>query len=300
MSAPNVGAPSSGTPEGGVPDHGASGLPTVRPGWSAPAHVRVLCTTRAGGVSAAPYDSLNLGLHVGDDEADVRANRLLLVERLALPSAPFWLAQVHGTRVVRVGATGSDADASEGGGEGDGEDGDVVRGPVGEADGAWTDAPGRVVAVMTADCLPVVVTDAAGSRVAVAHAGWRGLAGGVLRSALAPFPEESELHAWLGPAIGPHAFEVGAEVREAFVGRDAAHEAAFVPRDAPGKYLADLYALARRELERDRPAGTVHVSGGDRCTLTEAACFHSHRRDGARSGRMGTLAWLTTGPLSRT
>lgn len=251
---------------------GASALPVLRPDWSAPSHVVALCTTRAGGVSAAPYDALNLGLHVGDDANDVRENRARLVARLGLPSAPFWLAQVHGTRVVRVDAAGPERD--------------------GEADGAWTDVAGRVVAVLTADCLPVVVTDAAGTRVAVAHAGWRGLAGGVLDAALAPFSAGAELHVWLGPAIGPRAFEVGADVREAFIERDPAHEAAFVPRDTPGKYSADLYALARRELERGRPTGAVHVSGGDRCTVTEAERFHSHRRDGARSGRMATLAWL--------
>ena len=253
-------------------DAGASGLPVLRPDWSAPAHVAALCTTRAGGVSAPPYDSLNLGLHVGDDEDDVRENRARLADRLGLPSAPHWLVQVHGTRVVRIGATGPDEE--------------------GEADGAWTDVPDRVVGVLTADCLPVVVTDTAGTRVAVAHAGWRGLAGGVLDAALAPFEARSELHVWLGPAIGPQAFEVGAEVRADFVGRDAAHATAFVPLDAPGKYLADLYALARRELERSRPVGSIHVSGGDRCTLHERERFHSHRRDGVRSGRMATLAWL--------
>ena len=127
---------------------------------------------------------------------------------------------------------------------------------------------------------------------AVVHAGWRGLAGGVLDAALAPFPRGAELHVWLGPAIGPRAFEVGAEVREAFVARHAAHEAAFVPTGAPGKFMADLYALARGELRRGREHGAVRLSGGDRCTVSEPALFHSHRRDGARSGRLATLAWL--------
>jgi len=277
----------------------ASATAAVRPDWRAPAHVVAFCTTRAGGVSEPPYDSLNLGLHVGDDPVRVRENRQRLVDALALPSTPAWLAQVHGTRVVRIGTPGrraaGGAVSGEAGGAGASGASESARDGAIEADGAWSDEPSRVIGVLTADCLPVVVTDAAGSRVAVAHAGWRGLAGGVLAEALVPFAADGELHAWLGPAIGSRAFEVGDDVRDAFVRRDPAHEAAFVARERPGKYLADIYALARHELVRSRPDGAVHVAGGDRCTVTEATRFHSHRRDGARSGRMATLAWLAVG-----
>ena len=278
-------------------DSGAA-PPVVRPDWAAPAHVRAFCTTRAGGVSAPPYDTLNVGLHVGDDADAVAENRRRVAAALGLPAAPLWLVQVHGAVVVRAGAPATDAPSGTGAASGTdgtgGADGagEATDGAAPEADGAWTDAPGRVLAVMTADCLPVVATDATGSRVAVAHAGWRGLAGGVLEAALAPFDAATPLHVWLGPAIGPRAFEVGAEVREAFVRRDAAHEAAFAPGARAGKYLADLYALARGEIARARPDGDVRTSGGERCTLTERAAFHSHRRDGARSGRMATYAWL--------
>lgn len=300
MSAEEVPTPVP-APAGGEVD--VTPLPVVRPDWEAPSHVRALCTTRTGGVSAAPYDTLNLGLHVGDETACVHENRRRLVERLALPSTPVWLVQVHGDRVVRIdgspdrGGSGMSENPlsadDEPSGSLESPEPRGASGPIGlEADGAWTERRGVVLAVLTADCLPVVVTDAAGTRVAVAHAGWRGLAGGVLEAALAPFPSEAELHVWLGPAIGPRAFEVGAEVRETFVVRDAVHEAAFVPAGAPGKFLADLYALARGELRRGDRSGAVHVTGGDRCTVRESACFHSHRRDGARSGRMATLAWL--------
>ncbi len=241
----------------------------ITPVWAAPSRVRVLQTTRVGGASASPYDSLNLGLHVGDDPEAVARNRTLLSR--ALPDAPCWLRQVHGTHIVEAGD---------------------ARDAPHEADGAATCTPERVVGVMTADCLPVVVANAAGTRVCVVHAGWRGLAEGIVRAAIEGFGTDDALHAWLGPAIGPDAFEVGAEVREAFVRRDENHAPAFRSAGADGKYLADLYLLARTEIARtDRPA-PVHVTGGDRCTFTEADTFYSHRRDGPRTGRMGTFAWL--------
>ena len=242
------------------------------PADALPAGVRVVQTGRAGGASAPPYEALNLGLHVGDDPGAVRANRATL--RRALPGDPTWLRQVHGTRIV-------DADAPPPPGES----------PI-EADGATTSVPGRVVAVLTADCLPVVVANAAGTRVTVVHAGWRGLAAGIVADAVAGFAPDAPLHVWLGPAIGPDAFEVGAEVREAFVRRDARHADAFRAGADAGKHLADLYALARREAEavgRDAP---VTIAGGDRCTFSEPDAFFSHRRDGPRTGRMATLAWL--------
>ncbi len=237
----------------------------VVPDWQAPPHVRVFCTTRAGGVSSPPYDSMNLGLHVNDAIDDVRENRRLLVEQNALPAEPLWLRQIHGTRVAP-----SNTDDHE-------------------ADGAFTDRANDVLAVMTADCLPVVLTDAEGSRIAVAHAGWRGLADGVLESAVATFTDRDELFAWLGPAIGPQAFEVGSEVREQFLDRRADLGNAFKPGISSGKYLADIYELARIELHA---LGHVTCSGGSWCTYSDAQRFHSYRRDGARSGRMATVAWL--------
>ena len=235
-----------------------------------PAGVRLLQTTRHGGASEPPYDSLNLGPHVGDDPERVRANRASL--RAALPAEPLWLRQVHGTRIA-------DADAPSTGS------------PI-EADGATTSVPGRVVAVLTADCLPVVLANASATRVTVVHAGWRGLAAGIVRAAVGGFGADEPLHAWLGPAIGPDAFEVGAEVREAFVRRDARHADAFRPGAGEDKHLADLYALARREVRGVDRGAPVTVTGGDRCTFAEPDAFFSHRRDGPRTGRMATLAWL--------
>jgi YfiH family protein len=242
--------------------------------WPAPAEIRALVTTRCTGFSSAPWDSLNLAAHVGDAPAAVAANRRLLVEALRLPSEPQWLEQVHGDAVVEAAADG------------------VVR----TGDGAYTDCPGVVCAVLTADCLPVVLGSADGAEVAVAHCGWRGLAAGVLRNAVRRFrAPPTTLLAWLGPAIGQQAFEVGGEVREAFLtgARTAAQrlavEAAFVPSAAgPGKYHADLYALARAELAA---LGVGTVYGGGFCCYRDTKRFFSYRRDGV-TGRMATLAWI--------
>jgi hypothetical protein len=241
------------------------------PDWrEAPANLRVISTRRAGGVSRGPYASLNLAAHVGDDPAAVEANRAILRNGASLPAEPLWLEQVHGTVVVEhLGER-------------------PVEPP--RADATIAFETGRVCAVMTADCLPVVFGDRAGTRVGVAHAGWRGLAGGVLEAtivALRCLP--SELIAWLGPAIGQGAFEVGEEVRDAFVDKDPAHVASFVP-NAAGRFQADLYGLARTTLAR---AGVRSVSGGGHCTSAEAEDYFSFRRDGGRTGRMATLAWLT-------
>ena len=239
----------------------------IQPEWKAPAHVKVVSTTRSGGVSHAPYDSMNLGLHVGDDAQAVQENRRRLVERHGMPGQPVWLRQVHGVSMLAAD--------------------DPVDDPC--ADGAWTGKHGNPVVVVTADCLPVVLTDSEGTRVAAVHAGWRGLSAGVLEQAVGVFTKGEPLHAWLGPAIGPAAFEVGEDVRAAFVQRRADFATAFVERNDAGKYLADLYALARTELSS---LASVEISGGTRCTYTEVDLFHSHRRDGAASGRMGTFAWL--------
>lgn len=236
----------------------------IVPDWDVPARVRAVSTTRKGGVSRGPWRSLNLADHVGDDPSDVAQNRHRLAAELSLPSEPAWLKQVHGCTVVRPGAADCEADA------------------------CITGETGRVCVVMTADCLPVLFTDRHGSRVAVAHAGWRGLAAGVVENALGGFDcEPADVRVWLGPAIGPEAFEVGDEVRQAFVDRDAASAAAFRPVSS-GHWLADLYALARRRLAC---RGVDAVWGGGLCTYNDADRFYSFRRDGV-TGRMASLIWL--------
>lgn len=237
----------------------------LQPDWPAPHGVRAAMTTRTGGVSRGPYASFNLAAHVGDDESAVRTNRRHLRTALDLPSEPAWLEQVHGIAVA-----------------------DLPGASMEPADAAVTHVPGVVCAVLVADCLPVILASRAGDRVGVAHAGWRGLAAGVIEATVAALDcEPAELMAWLGPAIGPSAFEVGGEVREAFLARDAGAAAEFKPGHE-GRWLADLPALARRRLAA---AGVADVYGGDLCTYAEPARFYSYRRDGA-TGRMAALAWL--------
>ena len=241
------------------------------PDWrEAPPNVRALSTRRTGGVSRDSYASLNLARHVGDDLVAVEANRAILRHAAGLPGEPLWLAQVHGVDVVEHTGTSPSLPS--------------------QADAAVAFVPGRVCVVMTADCLPVVLVDRAGTRVGVAHAGWRGLVGGVLETTVAALRcAPAELVAWLGPAIAQPAFEVGVEVRDAFVEKNPAHAVAFVP-NANGRLQADLYELARQTLAR---VGVTQVRGGGRCTYDEAEEFYSFRRDGGRTGRMATLAWLT-------
>lgn len=235
-------------------------------GWPAPARVRTLVTTRDGGVSLAPYASLNLGQHVGDDPAAVAENRARL--RACLPAKPFWLNQVHG-----IGVQEACADAP-----------DVPP----DADAGFTRQPGVVCAVMTADCLPVLLTDRSGSVVAAAHAGWRGLCNGIIEATIARMAvPASDILAWLGPAIGPDAFEVGPEVRAAFMAHDPTAASAFAAIP-DGKYLADIYLLARQRLNA---CGVTEVHGGDACTVTGRERYFSYRRDG-RTGRMASLIWL--------
>lgn len=235
--------------------------------WPAPPHVHVVSTTRRGGVSAGPYASLNLATHVGDDAACVAENRRRLATLLALPAEPRWLEQVHGCTVVDAAHDQSTASPC--------------------ADASFTATPGVVCAVLTADCLPIVLCDRAGQQVAVAHAGWRGLVAGVVEQTVtalsAPPPQ---LLAWLGPAIGPAAFEVGDEVRRAFMAVDGAAAHAFLPSRA-GHWFADLYTLARQRLAR---MGVTDVYGGGWCTSSTPQQFFSYRRD-QRCGRMATLAW---------
>ena len=237
----------------------------LRPGWPAPARVRAAMTTRAGGVSTGPFASFNLATHVGDDPAAVAENRRRLRDALALPAEPAWLEQVHGARVVLLP--------------------EPAAGP---ADAAVTFTAGSVCAVLVADCRPVFLSGRDGDRVGIAHAGWRGLAAGVLEATVAALAcDPGRLVAWLGPAIGPRAFEVGGEVRDAFLARDAGAAAAFVP-GREGRWLADLASLARRRLAA---AGVAAVTGGELCTHSDAARFYSYRRDGV-TGRMAALAWL--------
>ncbi len=237
------------------------------PEWPAPATVRAVSTTRRGGDGLPPYDGFNLAGHVGDDPAAVAANRQAL--RAALPGEPRWLRQVHG--IVAVDA-GQEAKTEA-------------------ADAAIARRPGAVCVVMTADCLPVLLCDRAGTVVAAAHAGWRGLAAGVIAATVARLEVPPvELLAWLGPAIGPDAFEVGEEVRAAFLALDAGNAACFRPSPA-GRWLADLYELARRQL---RGLGVSAVYGGEFCTFSEPERFFSYRREN-RTGRMASLIWLDYG-----
>jgi hypothetical protein len=240
--------------------------------WPAPQHVRARVSCRSGGISTGPYASLNLALHVGDDREAVRENRRRLAAAWGLPAEPRWLEQIHGTKVA-----------------------DLDAGASGPADGAVTSRAGVVCTIMTADCLPVLLTDRRGTRVGAAHAGWRGLAAGILPAVVAAMRvPAADLIAWLGPAIGREAYEVGDEVRAAFLARDAGAGAAFT-RNARGRWQADLYALARSSLAA---AGVEAVHGGGRCTFTEPASFYSHRRE-APCGRNACMIWLEPKLISR-
>jgi len=247
-----------------IPDPGELGW--LGPEWPAPPRVRACTTTRRGGVSDGAYASLNLASHVGDTPEHVAENRRRLMSALRLPVEPAWLQQVHGTVVLN--ATGISTGC--------------------EGDASYATQLGTVCAVLTADCLPVLLCDYGGTRVAAVHAGWRGLLYGVIEQAVRALqlPGE-EVLAWLGPAIGPGAFEVGEEVRAAFIAADPAAADAFSPSPR-GRWLADIYSIARRRL------AAVHVSavfGGHWCTVSDAERFYSYRRDGA-TGRMASLIWL--------
>lgn len=237
----------------------------IMPDWPAPANVMALQTTRTGGVSIAPYDSLNLGSHVGDNPLAVARNRILL--NGLLPSEPVWLEQVHGTTVASADAASCRA----------------------RADACVARRRGAVCVVMTADCLPVLLCDEDGTVVGAAHAGWKGLAAGVIEATVKEMGvAPHKLLAWLGPAISREHFEVGEAVRTAFIAHDAQAQTAFCAQPDTGKYLADLYLLARQRLNA---LGITAIYGGERCTYSEPDCFFSYRRDGV-TGRMGTFIWL--------
>lgn len=255
-------------------------MEVIAPDWPVSAAVRAFATTRRGGVSAAAWGTdggepcgLNLGAACGDDPERVLTNRARL--RGHLPADPCWLDQVHGNEVIRVSAP---ATAS------------TWFAP--KADAAVTARPGIVLAVLTADCLPVLIADRRGRAVGAAHAGWRGLAGGVIENTVsslrALLEDDADLVAWLGPAIGSRRFEVGEDVFEAFTSLDPRAAAAFCPAPATGKYLADLFLLARQRLQT---CGIENVSGGQWCTASDPDRFYSYRRD-RETGRMATLVWL--------
>jgi polyphenol oxidase len=241
----------------------ATALTWIQPDWPAPPGVHAAFTLRQGGFSTDAYASFNLALHCGDDPAHVTANRALLQHALKLPHAPLWLEQVHGARVVDVATARHDA----------------------RADGIYTVTPGEVCAVMTADCLPVLFCSRDGNKIAAAHAGWRGLATGILEATVACL-DPHDLLAWLGPAICPQCFEVGAEVRAVFEAFDPAASAAFTPsrRD---HYLCDIYLLARQRLQN---VGVHAIYGGSDCTYHTSEHFYSYRRDRV-CGRMAALIW---------
>lgn len=243
----------------------------VTPNWPAPLSVRAFTTTRRGGQSRPPWNGLNLAHHVGDDPDAVAQNRALLGQAAKLPEAPRWLNQVHGATVVNAAAT-------------------VAPNTI--ADGMVADQPRKVCAILTADCLPLLLCDRAGTRVAAAHVGWRGLAAGILETTVAALgAHESQLLAWLGPAISVHHFEVGEEVREIFVKQNHRATKAFF-QARKGHWWADLYELARQRLAT---LGVRDVYGGNLCTYHDVQRFYSFRRDGV-TGRMASIIWLSQFP----
>jgi YfiH family protein len=242
--------------------------------WGAPQQIKTMITNRHGGFSQPPFDSLNLGLHVGDEPSKVHKNREAL--KVILPNEPIWLNQVHGTQVIDADNTNACLE--------------VVS-----ADAAVTTTLGRILAIMTADCLPVLLASRDGKVVGAAHAGWRGLAAGVIEQTVALMRAkqnsqdraQSEILAYLGPAIGPHAFEVGSEVREIFMAQNPSSAACFERLQEKGKYLADIYGLA---ILRLNALGIEQIEGGDECTLQNPDYF-SYRRD-QQTGRLGSFIWI--------
>lgn len=240
----------------------------IKADWPAPDQVHAYSTTRIGGYSLPPYDTLNLAMHVGDDPVTVDANRKLLIETLDLPTSMIWLEQIHGTRVISIDTIPDDI----------------------FCDGSYAREPNTVCAVLTADCLPLLITNPKGTIVAAIHAGWRGLAAGIIDNAIAHLRNfDNDFMVWLGPAIGPEVFEVGNEVRTAFVDKDRATESAFLPSEN-GRWLANIFELARINL---RKLDINDVYGGQYCTYSDPERFYSYRRDGQKTGRMASLIWLT-------
>lgn len=237
----------------------------ITPNWPAPSTIKAFVTTRRGGVSEPPYDSFNLGAHVGDDSEHVAENRRLLKERVRYPGDIQWLNQIHSTIVLELPTSRQER----------------------TADACHTNQANTVCAVLTADCLPVLFCDPNTLQVAAAHAGWRGLCAGVLEETIKVFPDPQDVLAWLGPAIGPNAFEVGAEVRSAFIEIDPQAELAFKPSSNEGKWVGDLYEIARQRLSA---LGCHQIYGGEYCTYSDSGRFYSYRREGI-TGRMASFIW---------
>jgi polyphenol oxidase len=254
-----------------------SAIKKIKPGWVAPEQINAFCTTRDGGVSKSPFDGLNLGLHAGDDPVDVLKNRSIV--RSHLPTEPIWLKQVHGNTVSTPASRASS-----------------MREPY-EADAAVSNIPNEVLAILTADCMPVLFASKCGNVIGAAHAGWRGLSGGVLENtiqemrALSPDLMAKDILVWMGPAIGSSAFEVGEDVLEAFSSQgQAILLSAFKPvAGSSGKYFADLYMLARDRLHSE---GIEFIHGGDFCTFSDRESFFSYRRDKI-TGRFASLIWIS-------
>ncbi|MCW8983522.1 MAG: peptidoglycan editing factor PgeF [Gammaproteobacteria bacterium] len=237
----------------------------ITPDWPAPGNIKAMMTTRDGGVSAPPFDSLNLGDHVGDLPEAVAQNRKIIKELLELPAQPKWLNQTHST--IAIGPTDSECDG----------------------DACFTDIAGTVCAVMTADCLPLLVCHRDGTEIAAIHAGWRGLSAGVIETTISQMRSKpDELMVWLGVAIGPDHFEVGDEVRQQFLADDAQADEAFRPSKREGHWIADIYRLARFRLKR---LGVCAIYGGGLCSYSDSERFFSYRRDGV-CGRMASLIWM--------
>jgi YfiH family protein len=239
----------------------------IYPNWPAPAHIKALTTTRHGGFSPAPFDSLNLGDHVGDKDLKVKQNRNILIQRAELPEPPRWLSQSHGCEVI-----------------------DSSQWKTGEqADGIISNTINHVCPILTADCLPILLSNRQGDTVAAIHAGWRGLANGIVERAIASFScNTQDILVWLGPAIGPEQFEVGQDVVNAFVGHDVLAKQAFRQTDET-HYLADIYLLARQHLNA---LGVSEIYGGQFCTVNDPERFFSYRRDKA-TGRMASVIWIS-------
>ncbi len=237
----------------------------ITPNWNAPKQVKALASTRIGGCSKSPYEGLNLGMHVGDDPILVQRNRDLLQQQTQMPTAPVWLNQTHSTVVLDVSQPTND---------------------VLDADGIITSSPNVVCCAMTADCLPVLITNTSGTQVAAVHAGWRGLAGGIVENALEQFSNDVML--WLGPAIGPEAFEVGEDVLQAFLDYDSKAGVAFVPGKQKGKWWANMTMLTRLRMAK---LGIDQVFDSGLCTYQDPQRFYSYRRDGV-TGRQATFIWI--------
>ena len=244
-----------------------SRLQVITPQWDAPGNVMAFTTTRLGGYSRAPWDGLNMAMHVGDEPSHVAGNRRLLRESLHLPSEPVWLEQVHGCDVAVA---------------------EEISQPA-ACDASMTRQAGIVCAVLTADCLPLLLTTRKGDQVAAVHAGWRGLAAGIIENTVKQFnTRDDEVLAWMGPAIGPGAFEVGPEVRQQFIDADPVAAKAFKP-SIDDRWLCDIYHLARQKLHT---SGVDYVSGGGLCAYSDSDRFYSYRRDGI-TGRMASLIWIS-------